>query len=493
MKTIFISSVVLLFSFYASAQNNDNNITIGKKETIHSRSLNENRAIWIYTPGITSQNTDANKQYPVLYLLDGNAHFFSTVGIIQQLSQANGNGVLPEMIVVAIENTNRMRDFVPPAEPGKVNTFVDFLSAELIPYIDKNYNTAPYKLLVGHSLGGLIAMDILTKSPGLFNAYIAIDPSMWYSNEKFLNNIITSLPKQNMNGRRLFIGTANTMPKGITVSELTKNTSPETQHIRSIFKLDSFLKNNTNGLHYTQKYYEAERHTTIPLISEYDGLRFIFDYYHLDATEKDFADPTAAIATQLKTHYANVSEKMGYKNAAPETLINYLAYEALGKKQNEKAKALFELNIESYPKSSNVYDSYADYFLAQKDTANAITNYKKILQLNNNTETQRKLDVLIKKEITIPATVNLQMYTGVYVLETYNIPITIETRGATLWAKAPEQPDDELQWLSENVFTVKGQQGYRVTFHMNGNTPTGFTSVQPNGTFKAIFKNMQAK
>lgn len=488
MKAIFISSVLLLLSFCVNAQN-DKSIIIGKKEVIHSKLLNENRTIWIYTPNITSQMAVPEKRYPVLYLLDGDAHFFSTVGIVQQLSQANGNGVLPEMIVVAIENTNRFRDLVPSAELDKTNPFVGFLSDELIPYIDKNYNTAPYKLLAGHSLGGLTAIDVLAKFPKLFNAYIAVDPSMWYGNEKILNNIITRLPKQNMDGRRLFVGTANTMPRGMTISQLKKDNSSETQHIRSIFKFDEFLKTNTNGLLYAQRYYEAERHNTIPLISEYDGLRFIFDYYHFDATEKDFADPTASIAAKLKTHYVNVSEKLGYKNSAPEALINYFAYEALGKNQYDKAQALFELNIEWYPKSSNVYDSYADYFLAKKDIANAVKYYKKALQINDNPETQRKLDALIKKETSVSETVDLQKYAGVYVLETYNIPITLEIRDAKLWAKVSGQEDDELQLLSENVFTVKGKQGYTITFQMDGDKPKGFTSVQPNGTFKAVFKN----
>ena len=133
MKTIFISSVLLLLSFCVNAQNSES-ITIGKKEIISSKILNENRKIWIYTPNITSQSVSPDKRYPVLYLLDGDAHFFSTVGIIQQLSQANGNSLLPEMIVVAIENTNRFRDFGPSADLNKTNPFIDFLSSELIPF-----------------------------------------------------------------------------------------------------------------------------------------------------------------------------------------------------------------------------------------------------------------------------------------------------------------------------------------------------------------------
>ena len=488
MKIIFISSVLLLLSFCVNSQSNES-IIIGKKEIIYSKVLNENRKIWIYTPNITSQCVSPDKRYPVLYLLDGDSHFFSTVGMIQQLSQANGNGVLPEMIVVAIENTNRLRDLVPSDDLTKPNPFVDFLSTELIPYIDKNYNTAPYKLLVGHSLGGLTAIDILTKFPELFNAYIAIDPSMWYNNESFLKNTVAQLPKQNMNGKRLFVGTANTMPKGMPVSQLKTDNTTETQHIRSIFKLDNFLKTNTNDLLYAQKYYETERHNTIPLLCEYDGLRFIFDYYLLDLSEKDFADSTALIASTLKTHYINVSEKMGCKNSAPELLINYLAYEALGKKQYNKAQSLFKLNIESYSKSSNVYDSYADYYLAKKDTTNAIINYKKALQINYDTSTLGKLNAITQLKTTHSFIADLQKYTGVYTLVDFNLDMRLEIRDGKLFAIVPGDEGSEFLPISENVFTVKGKQGYTITFQMDGNKPKGFTSVEPNGIFKAIFKN----
>lgn len=488
MKKLFVTSVLLLLSFCLSAQN-DENITIGKKEIISSRVLNENRKIWIYTPNITSQIVIPGKRYPVLYLLDGDAHFYSTVGIIQQLSQANGNGVLPEMIVVAIENTNRLRDFVPSADFNKTSPFTDFLTSELIPYIDKNYHTAPYRLLMGHSLGGLTAIDILSKSPELFNAYIAIDPSMWFDNEKFLKNTIAQFPRQNMNGRKLFIGTANTMPVGMTITQLKNDNSPETQHIRSIFRFDEFLKTNTNGLNYANKFYEAEGHNTVPLLTEYDGLRFIFDYYHFAATEKDFADSTSLIASKLKTHYVNVSEKMGYKNSAPETLINYIAYEALWKKQYNKAEALFKLNIEWYPESYNAYDSYADYFLAKGDTANAISNYKKALQINNNALTLGKLNAITQSKTFHFSVDDLKRYTGLYTLVAFNLDMKLEIRGDKLWAVVPGQEDSELLPISENVFTVKGQQGYTITFQMAGDKPKEFTSVQPNGTFKAIFKN----
>lgn len=480
--------ILILFLFITTTINaqNNGNIIIGKKELITSKVLNENRTLWIYTPDVTSLGSDPDKRYPVLYVMDGEAHFYSIVGIIQQLSQANGNGAVPEMIVVGIENTNRFRDLVPSNDTNKPNPFINFLSKELIPFIDKNYKTAPYKILVGHSLGGLTAVDILTNYPELFNAYIAIDPSMWLNNEKYLINTTENLSK-NLNNKRLFVGIANSLPKGMKISQVKKDKSKDTEHIRSILKLDKYLSTNNKGLKYNSKYYEKEIHNTVPLICQYDGLRFVFDYYLMDANEKDFADSTDLIAKKLKNHYKKISQEMGFQNAAPEALINYLAFEALDKKYHDKAKALFELNIDWYPNSSNVYSSFADYYLVKNDTINAITNYKKSLNIKESIEIRRKLDALTNKSENTVAD-DLQKYAGIYILEKYNLPIELVVRENKLFAKVPGQADDEFVPISKDVFTVKSKQGYTVTFKFINDKPLEFTSEQPNGTFKAIYK-----
>lgn len=491
MKTILLLSLLLVFSHDANTQANEN-IIVGKKETIYSKVLKENRKIWIYTPANTSPAPAEEKRYPVLYLLDGDAHFFSTVGIVQQLSQANGNGVLPEMIVVGIENTNRLRDLTPkPPTDGKLTEpgpFVHFLSTELMPYIDKNYPTSPYRILTGHSLGGLLAIDIMTNFPYLFNSYIAIDPSMWYNNEKYLNHAIAQLQKQNLQGKRLFIGTANSLPAGMTLSDLNNDHSPETQHIRSLLKFDQFLKSNKNGLLYAQQYYEHEQHNTVPLLSEYDGLKFIFGYYLFNASEKDFTDSTTVIAEKLKQHYATVSHQMGYQVAPPESFLNYLGYAALTQKQYRKAEALFKLNLEYYPNSNSVYEAYGDYFVAINDTVNAVNYYKKAVAIKNVTNTVTKLNALTKQETFSLTPAELQKYVGTYILEAYNIPVILEIKDGKLWSKVPGQADNEFLPVAKDVFTIKGEQGYTITFQMSNNQPVMFTSVQPNGTFKAVYK-----
>ena len=143
----------------------------------------------------------SQQKYPVVYLLDGDAHFNSVVGMIQYLSQVNSNNACPEMIVVGISNTDRTRDLTPTKSgddpflktmPGLAvqtsgggEAFMSFIEKELMPHINSKYPTQPYKILIGHSLGGLTVMNAVINHTKLFNTYIAIDPSMWWDNLNF--------------------------------------------------------------------------------------------------------------------------------------------------------------------------------------------------------------------------------------------------------------------------------------------------------------------
>ena len=495
-KNLFF--ILLVFLTFSAQAQNDNKIVIGKIDSVYSKILGEQRKIWVYTPDMTSGN--ANQHWPVLYLLDGDGHFASVVGMIQQMSQVNGNNVYPEMIVVAIPNTDRTRDLTPThvaSDPpmmdsnfsknsGGGENFVAFIEKELMPHVDSVYQTAPYRVLIGHSFGGLTVMSVLTNHTKLFNAYIAIDPSMWYDRQRFLAATETKLTAQNYAGTRLYVGIANTMSEGMTLAKMKKDTSSETRHIRSIFELDKFLKAHPqNGLKYASMYYENDNHGSVPFASEYDGLRFIFDYYRLNITGKDFSDTSAALAIKLKAHYDMVSKEMGYKVSPPESNINFLGYAAMKNKNFTKAAALFKMNIDNYPKSDNVYDSYADLMVEQKDTANAIVNYKKALAIKENAYTKQKLGVLEGKASFNLTGKELQKYAGVYDLDSITLAITMEVKNDELWAEVPGQGDFQLVPVSPDTFSVKNMGGYEVHFQMDGEKVLGFTSIQPNGTFRA--------
>ncbi|QMW03616.1 alpha/beta hydrolase-fold protein [Spirosoma foliorum] len=408
MKHLALLLVLAAFPLVAQAQP-DNRIVIGKIDSVQSKILNEKRKIWVHIPDSGPDGLYSKKRYPVVYLLDGDGHFSSVVGMIEQLSSVNGNTVCPEMIVVAIPNTDRTRDLTPTRvesdlpfmdrnfskNSGGGEKFLSFIEKELMPHIDSLYPTQPYKMLIGHSFGGLTVMQALTKHTNLFNAYVAIDPSMWYDKRRFLAETKKELTNKKYAGIPLYVGIANTMNEGMTLSKLPKDTSASTLHIRSIFDLDRHLKaNNQNGLHYQSKYYENDTHGSVPLITEYDALHFIFKDYNLKLTQKDFTDTTTALADKYEKHFATVSKQLGYKVSPDENRINSLGYQALAGKHFKTAERFFKLNVANYPDSYNVYDSYGDYFIAKKDTTNAIVQLKKALSLKENPESRQKLDAL---------------------------------------------------------------------------------------------------
>lgn len=410
-KYIPLLLLICLCSCNKIKNTNINSIVIGSIDSIYSSILKEQRKIWVYVPKTTPAGIYAPRQYPVLYLLDGDAHFSSVQGMIQQLSTVNGNMICPEMIIVGIPNTDRTRDLTPThvtsdlpymdssssRTSGGGEKFIDFIKKELIPHIDSLYPIAPYRMLVGHSFGGLTVMNTLLHHTEMFNSYIAIDPSMWWDHEKLLKESGKILSTQKFTGKTLYLGIANTMDDNMSLEKVIKDTTSNTRHIRSILQLKSTLeKSNQNGLRFSSKYYPTDDHGSVPLITEYDALHFIFDFYPMKMGIKEFLDSTINLASKFEKHFDSISNKIGYQLKPTESMINELAYNLLSSKQFKKSEQLFQLNIKNYPKSFNVFDSMGDYYTAMGDQSNAIKYFQKALTIKENTETRQKIKNLQK-------------------------------------------------------------------------------------------------
>ena len=115
MRFLLICHLALVLPVIASAQSRfDKAVKIGRVDSIWSATLKESRPYLVYTPPSYDDTTFAPQKYPVLYLLDGDAHFHSVSGLVQILGTGvNGTFVLPEMMVVAIPNTDRTRNLTP--------------------------------------------------------------------------------------------------------------------------------------------------------------------------------------------------------------------------------------------------------------------------------------------------------------------------------------------------------------------------------------------
>ena len=402
-------TIALLFITVSCFSQPGNDITIGKIDTVRSKILNETRRIWVYVPASAGSKMYTPQQYPVVYLLDAPAHFHSVTGLIQQLSSVSGNTVLPEMIVIGIQNTDRTRDLTPTHSTespfgqspeslktsGGADKFLSFIEKELMPYVDATYPVAPYKMLVGHSFGGLFAMHALLSKPDLFNSYIAIDPSLWWDKQALAKKAIIALQQNKFPSKPLYIAIANVLNTRNEIKEIEKDTSIFGIGMRMAFRLtktmDQYKKAN-QPWHW--KYYADDSHGSVPLIAEYDALRTFFKGHHLPFT----ANPEEMDAAMFKNHYQNISLLMGYKVPPPEMKINRMGYAFMELKMFDKAYEFFKLNIENYPASFMAHDSMGDYYLAKGEKEKAIEHFKKALRLKDFPGTREKLEKLTRSQ-----------------------------------------------------------------------------------------------
>ena len=402
MKIFFCSFTILLFPFCAKAQEN-NPFTTGFEKSFTSIILSEHRKVWIHIPNSTGGNDNTGKgRYPVIYLLDGDANFNDVVSITEFMSNA---GLCPPMIVVGILHPARMTDLTfgtdkeTPGIIGNGENFMRYVEKELMPYIESNYPTAPYKIFIGHSVGGLTVMNTLIHHPDLFNTYISLDGALWWNNQRIVTDAKIILANQHYKGKTLFMALANRMERGMDTLAVQKDTTEGTELIRSNLEfIAAIFKNKTNQLRFQHKFYENDDHSSVRLIGEYDALRFIFDYYKLKIYNSELNDPDFKLDSLLVTHYNNISKQIGYLVKPDESQTNGLAYYMLSQKQFIKAEALFKLNIANYPETANCYDGLGDLYLAKGDKVKAIESFKKTLTLKLIPETKAKLEKLLKEK-----------------------------------------------------------------------------------------------
>jgi len=395
---VFLLLALMAVCFCSLGQKSDP-VSIGKTHTFYSSILKEERTIWVYNPGPDKSHAGSGERYPVLYLLDAEEHFHATAGIIKQMT-----GRWPGMIVVGITNTNRRRDLTPPSTAAKdsnsggADNFLQFIESELIPRVDSMYYTAPYRIFSGHSLGGLAVVHTLVNRPTLFNAYVAIDPSLWWDGQKLVGDAQRILPHIKFSNTSLFVGRAKNMPpKMDSVAALNDNTQ-YTMLFRAVTAFVNDLRTTSpEGLRWKTAFYPDETHGTVQLNAQYDALKFMFGYYQFRTSMLEL-NPQLNIDSLLTAHFKTVSKNLGYTVIPSETLVNNLGYTCMSMGKMEKAETFFKMNITNYPKSPNCYDSMGEFYEALGDTRKAIENYTHALTLGNDSDTRRKLDVLKNKK-----------------------------------------------------------------------------------------------
>ncbi len=403
---IILSLCLLLTPLFLSAQATEEPVTIGFKTSIKSEVLGEERPILIRLP---KDYEESDQRYPVIYVMDGAGHFHHTTGTVNFLSR---NNLIPASIVVAIPNTDdRTRDLTPPEvsdtprfpTAGGADNTLQFMADELMPFINSKYRTTDYKVLIGHSFGGLFAIHAMLHHPGLFNAHLAISPSLWWNDQDKVTELEEYLENKPDNATKLYmtLGNEDGMMKG------------------GVWKFAAVLgENDPTNINWKFIPMEQETHGTVPHRSTYNGLESLFEDWRIADVYDLFQSGGLAAIDQ---HYEYIQKTYGTKDLAPpKGLLNNLGFQLLRRAQAKDALSVFEQMTVRFPKSSDGFQGLGAAYHALDDKEAAIKNYKKALDLNPGSEMAlnelEKLGVKDQsKEIKLADNV-LKSYVGKYQL-----------------------------------------------------------------------------
>ncbi len=173
----FILSIIFLFKCITDINPLINNPAEIRSIKIFSEIVKDTFVIDVSLPESYFENE--NKNYPVLYMTDGNWRRGQHNPIHEMAKKEN----VKELIIAGIgypESYNpdsiRVRDLI-----VRADFFLDFIIKELIPYIDKNFRTNGERTLWGSSFGGFFGMFVLfnytEKTKGIFQNYIIASPA----------------------------------------------------------------------------------------------------------------------------------------------------------------------------------------------------------------------------------------------------------------------------------------------------------------------------
>jgi hypothetical protein len=191
-------------------------LVVGETFDINSRTLGETRRINVYLP--PGYKEAPGVRLPVLYMPDGGVaeDFLHVAGLVQVSA---GNGTMRPFLLVGIENTQRRRDLTGPTENeadkkiaprvGGSAAFRKFIRDELMPQVKSRYRTTGETAIIGESLAGLFIVETLFLEPELFDTYIAFDPSLWWNNQKLINDAGARLRARPKLNKTLYFATSD--------------------------------------------------------------------------------------------------------------------------------------------------------------------------------------------------------------------------------------------------------------------------------------------
>jgi hypothetical protein len=342
----------------------DGDFVIGETVEFESRIYGETRTVTIHKPRFYDET---EFRYPVLYLLDGRANFHHVTGLTEFLGFAQR---IPGLLVVGVENANRDRELTTPrSEPdyqypnGGADQFLQFLNEELVPWIDDEYRTLPYRILHGHSLAGFFVVHALLSEQQPFDAFIAISPSLQYDDQHAVRHAEEFLNGGNSLDATLYMAVGN--DGDMLLSGMRR--------LAALFDEDA-----PEQLRWTFDRMDSETHTSVVNRATYSGLEFIFRDWHLP-------DALAAYdrfgIEAIDRFYDRSGDKLGIERQTPELiLIEEVVFPLVEANRWNEAVAIVFRDAETYQPSQGVVEILADEYSPASDDPNTEAEFVRLVR-----------------------------------------------------------------------------------------------------------------
>ena len=359
-KLILPLILFLLFTHHVLAKQRGKTVADG----LYSSILSEQRELLIHLPN--TYHLSKTSRYPVLYLTDGLRNFNHASGTLDLLNQSYE---AQEMIIVAIKNTHRTRDLTPTYDEsynqwgisGGADNFLDFIEKELIPHINKRYRSNGFKVLSGHSLGGLLSVYSLQTRPHLFQAHFAFSPSLWWHKNTVLKDAEIFLKQNKPLNNFLYMNLADEGGDMLSAYE----------------KYGKLLHTQKRyGFTFHQEFIKKENHSTSAMVGQNRA------YVELNKKLNCSSADAVKGLTGIEQCYQKLAKQFAVNITPDYSAYRQAADKAIQDKRYFDAINIYEQLIKQYPYITDAYFRLAYLYEGKGEDTKALHTLDKALKVS---------------------------------------------------------------------------------------------------------------
>ncbi len=267
-----------------------------KYETFQSSKLGEERQLKIQLP--RGYGNNENKSYPLFIVFDGDYLFEAVAGNVDYYSYWED---MPESIVVGINQIGKRYDDCMyseqnglPIETGAA--FFEFIGMELIPYIEKTYRTAGFRVAVGHDETANFINYFLLKPQPVFKAYVSVSPELAPNMLNYIPEVLSKVDS------KLFYYLANTNNDSSSIKEMTSALNKDISAI------------DNDNLFYSFNSFEGPSHYSSPTHAIPNAIENIFKVFQ-PISKKEYLETILKLETSpvryLQEKYETINDLFG--------------------------------------------------------------------------------------------------------------------------------------------------------------------------------------